>query len=75
MEADIKVGISKREATEVQKILNDKKRTEIVPMAQPKGLCLRIMVIHFFIALDLPVAEFRAVFFSIIENNLHQFWT
>ena len=36
----LEVGKNKIEATDVQKILNDKKRTEIVPMAQPKGLCL-----------------------------------
>ncbi len=37
----LEVGKNKMEAIDVQKILNDKKRTEAVPMAQPKGLCLR----------------------------------
>lgn len=37
----LEVGINKMEAIDVQRILNDKKRTEAVPMAQPKGLCLR----------------------------------
>jgi tRNA pseudouridine38-40 synthase len=37
----LEVGKNKIEASDVQKILNDKKRTEAVPMAQPKGLCLR----------------------------------
>lgn len=37
----LEVGKNKINAIDVQKILNDKKRTESVPMAQPKGLCLR----------------------------------
>ena len=37
----LEVGRGKMKAIDVQKILNDKKRTEGVPMAQPKGLCLR----------------------------------
>ncbi|MDF2523060.1 MAG: pseudouridylate synthase [Clostridiales bacterium] len=37
----LEVGKNKIEAIDVQKILNGKKRTEVVPMAQPKGLCLR----------------------------------
>lgn len=37
----LEVGKNKMEAIDVQKILNGKKRTEAVPMAQPKGLCLR----------------------------------
>jgi tRNA U38,U39,U40 pseudouridine synthase TruA len=37
----LEVGKNKMEATDVQKILNGKKRTEAVPIAQPKGLCLR----------------------------------
>lgn len=37
----LEVGKGKIKATDVQKILNDKKFTEAVPIAQPKGLCLR----------------------------------
>ncbi len=37
----LEVGKNKIKAIDVQKILNEKKRTEAVPMAQPKGLCLR----------------------------------
>ena len=37
----LEVGKNKIEAIDVQRILNEKKRTEAVPMAQPKGLCLR----------------------------------
>ena len=37
----LEVGKNKIEGIEVEKILNDKKRTDAVPMAQPKGLCLR----------------------------------
>lgn len=37
----LEVGINKITAIDVQKILNDKKRPEAVPIAQPKGLCLR----------------------------------
>jgi tRNA pseudouridine38-40 synthase len=37
----LEVGKNKIEATDIQKILTGKKRTEAVPMAQPKGLCLR----------------------------------
>ncbi|HEX9062000.1 MAG TPA: tRNA pseudouridine(38-40) synthase TruA [Clostridia bacterium] len=37
----LEVGKNKMKAIDVQKVLNDKKRTEAVPMAQPKGLCLR----------------------------------
>ncbi len=37
----LEVGKNKIKAIDVQKIINEKKRTEAVPMAQPKGLCLR----------------------------------
>lgn len=37
----LEVGEGKIKATDVQKILNDKKYTQAVPIAQPKGLCLR----------------------------------
>ncbi len=37
----LEVGKGKIKATDVQKILNDKKCTKAVPIAQPKGLCLR----------------------------------
>ena len=37
----LEVGKNKIDATGVQKILNDKKYSEAVPIAQPKGLCLR----------------------------------
>lgn len=37
----LEVGKGKIKATDVQKILNDKKCTEFVPIALPKGLCLR----------------------------------
>ncbi len=37
----LEVGKNKIEAIDVLKILNEKKRTEAVPLAQPKGLCLR----------------------------------
>ena len=37
----LEVGKNKIEATDFQKILNDKKYTEAIPIAQPKGLCLR----------------------------------
>lgn len=37
----LEVGKNKIKPAEVQKILNDKKRTEAVTMAQPKGLCLQ----------------------------------
>jgi tRNA pseudouridine38-40 synthase len=37
----LEVGKNKIEAGDVQKILEGKKRTEAIPMAQPKGLCLR----------------------------------
>ena len=42
----LEVGKNKINATDVQKILNDKKRTEAVPIAQPKGLCLRSVEYH-----------------------------
>lgn len=37
----LEVGKGKIKATDVEKILNDKKCTEASPIAQPKGLCLR----------------------------------
>ncbi|OGO81336.1 MAG: tRNA pseudouridine(38-40) synthase TruA [Clostridiales bacterium GWC2_40_7] len=37
----LEVGKNKIAASDVQKILNDKKYTEAIPIAQPKGLCLR----------------------------------
>jgi len=37
----LEVGKNKIEAKDVQKILDDKKLTEVVKIAQPKGLCLR----------------------------------
>ncbi len=37
----IEVGKNKMKAADIQKILAEKKRTEAIPMAQPKGLCLR----------------------------------
>ena len=37
----LEAGKNKIGAIDVQKILNGKIRTEVVPMAQPKGLCLR----------------------------------
>jgi len=37
----LEAGKNTIKATDVQKILNDKKHTEAVPIAQPKGLCLR----------------------------------
>jgi len=37
----LEVGKNKIEAIDVQKILDAKNRTEVVPLAQPKGLCLR----------------------------------
>lgn len=37
----LEVGKNKIKAIDVQTILNEKKRTETIPIAQPKGLCLR----------------------------------
>ena len=37
----LEVGKNKIEAADVQKILDGNKRIEAIPMAQPKGLCLR----------------------------------
>ncbi len=37
----LEVGKGKIIATDAQKILNDRKYTQAVPVAQPKGLCLR----------------------------------
>ncbi|MDF2984493.1 MAG: pseudouridylate synthase [Eubacterium sp.] len=37
----LEVGKKKIEAADVQKILDGDKRTEAIPIAQPKGLCLR----------------------------------
>jgi len=37
----LEVGTGKIKAADVQKILNDKKNTNVVAIAQPKGLCLR----------------------------------
>lgn len=37
----LEVGKKKIEAADVQKILDGDKRTETIPIAQPKGLCLR----------------------------------
>jgi tRNA pseudouridine38-40 synthase len=37
----LEVGKGKINAADLQKILNDKKYTNTIPIAQPKGLCLK----------------------------------